>query len=84
VLAAHPRGVEVPAEGRADPRNLVGGHGHADAGAADQEAALNLVIGHGFAHQGRVIGIVHRLRGVGAEVEHVEAVIYEPALEGFL
>ena len=84
VLAAHPRGVEIPAEGGADARHLVGGDAHADPGAADQEAALDLVIGHGFAHQGRVVGVVHRLRGVGAEVEHLEAVIYEPALEGFL
>jgi hypothetical protein len=42
------------------------------------------VVGHRLAHQGRVVGVVHRLRRVGAEVEDVIAVIYEPALEGFL
>src|SRR3989338_4634643 len=48
VLAAHPGHERVRAEGRPDARDLVGRHGHADAGPADEEAALSLSRCHLF------------------------------------
>ena len=56
VAAGHLGGVAVAAQGGADALDLVGGDGDADAGAADEDAALALPVrdgaGHGLAVDG--------------------------------
>ncbi len=71
-------------EGRPHLRVAVGGHRDADAGAADQHAALGLARGHGVGHGHAEVRIVDRLGGVGAEVQHLETRLLQVALENLL
>jgi len=84
VLAAHARGEDVAAEGRPDPRDLVGSDGHADARAAHEETPIDLANGDGLGDLGSVVGVVDGVGAVGAEVQDLVAGIHEPGLEGFL
>ncbi len=69
VLDSLVRGVDVMTDGCPDTGDLARGDGGADAGAADENAALGLTILDGRAELGRLVGVVdpHRV-GVGAEV----------------
>src|SRR6266542_599964 len=73
VLAAHPRREDIAAESRADAGDLVGRDGHADARAADENAAFDLAYRDGLGDLERVVGIVDRVGAVGAEVDDLVA-----------
>jgi hypothetical protein len=67
-------GIDVVADGGADAGELAGGHGGADAGAADQHAALGLAFLDPLPELTRLVRIVDPLgRAVGAEVDHLVA-----------
>ena len=51
-----------------DAGDLVGGHGRADAGAVDEDADPRVARLNGLGDRQRDVGIIHRLRGVRAEV----------------
>ena len=70
VLDALVRGVDVMADGCPDAGDLARGDRSADAGAADEDAALGLSVLDRGAELGRLHGVVdpHRV-GVGAEVD---------------
>ena len=53
--------------------DLVGGDAHADAGAADQDAALGPALAHGQADLKSEVGVVHAVPAVRADVEHFVA-----------
>ena len=68
MAAGHLGGVAVAAQGGADALDLVRGDGDADAGAADEDAALALA-GRDGARNGLAIdGVVAAFLTVGAEV----------------
>src|SRR5262245_12445004 len=77
VSAAHLGGDGVVAGGGADAAHLVGGDAHADVGAANQNAALDLALADGFADQNREIGIIDALGPGGAHVEHFVSEAFE-------
>jgi len=64
------RGVDVVADRRADTGDLACGHCRADAGAADEDAALRAAVEQRLADLARLVGVVdpHRVR-VRAEVD---------------
>ena len=68
------------------PCDLVGGHRHADAGAADQDAGVDLAVHHLAAHLLGEVGVVDRGVGLGAEVLVLDLELVEQfadvALEG--
>ena len=68
MAAGHLGGVAVAAQGGADALDLVGGDGDADAGAADEDAALVLPARDGAGHGLAVDGVVAALFAVRAEV----------------
>ena len=73
VLAREPRRRHVMAERAADMAVAVGGDAHADAGAADQHAALRAAAAERVGDGIREIRIIDRIGAVGAEIEHLEA-----------
>ncbi len=73
VLAREPRGGDVVAQRGAHLAVAVGGDRHADAGAADEQAAPRLAGLHRSRHLLGEVGIIDRLRAVGAEIEHVKS-----------
>ena len=75
VLDALVRGVDVVADRRADPDELARRHGRADAGAADEHAALGTAVENRVAQLLRLVRIVdaHRV-GVRSQVDDRVAV----------
>jgi len=73
VLDALVRGIGVVAHARADAAHLVRGHARADAAPAQQHTALGLALLDGLADRAGVVGVVHRVGRVGAEVNHLVA-----------
>ena len=61
----------VDAGAGADAGELVGGDGHADAGAADQDAAVDFAAADFLGHQGREVGVVDAFVRRRAVVDHV-------------
>ena len=78
VAAGHLGGQAVAAEGAADALDLVRGDGDADAGRADDDAAVTLAGGDAAGDLLAVDGIVDALRAVAAEVLIVDLVLLEP------
>ena len=73
VLARH-LGLVLTADiGGADAGDFVGADGHADAGAADEDAALGASGGDVFGHFHGKVGIIHRVGGVGSFVDDLMA-----------
>ena len=62
-------GVSVMAHAGADAGNFVGGDADADAGAADEDAALGVAVLDGEADFFGKVGIVSRARFVSSEIE---------------
>ena len=64
------------ADGCPDPHDLARGDRRADAGAADEDAALGLSVLDGGAERGRLLRVVdaHRV-GVGTEVDHLVSLL---------
>ena len=73
MLPAHGGRKHIPAQGRADPLNLVGRHGHADTGAADQDPPLRLPCRNFPADLQRNIRIVAGLLRIGPCVRDFQA-----------
>ena len=69
VLDALVRRVGVMAQSGANPGNPVRGHRCAHAAPAEQDAALGPVLAQGSTDGLRIVGIVHRIGAVGAQVE---------------
>src|SRR6516162_2803585 len=69
VLNALVRRIGVVAQSGADPGNPVGGHRRANAAPAEQDAAHGPLLAQGSTHGLSIIGIVHRIGAVGAQVE---------------
>ena len=69
VLNALVRRIGVVAQSGAHPGNPVGGHRRANAAPAEQDAALGPVLAQGSTDGLRIIGIVHGIGAVGAQVE---------------
>ena len=63
----------VMRKGATDMTIAIGGDAHADAGAADQHAALRATAAERLGDSIREIRIIHRVRAVGAEIEHLQA-----------
>src|SRR5690606_20668659 len=70
VLPGHPGRIGLRAQRGPHAGHLVGRDGHADAGAADQDAPVAPPRGHGLGHQTGVVGVVARLTARGAHVHH--------------
>ena len=68
VLDRLPRRVGVVAHRGANPGKLARRNRRAGAAAADHDAAIGLPVADRLGHRFRDVGIVHRRRGVGAEV----------------
>src|SRR5438094_5958372 len=62
----------------------VGGHRNADSGAAHQDAARGPAAGDGIGHGLAEVGIVDRLGGTGAKIEHFVTGLLQVALENLL
>ena len=73
VAAAHFGRQIVVAGGRADAGELVGRDAHSQAGAADQDAAIDLAAADLAGHPGGDVGIIDGLAGVRAHVLHLVA-----------
>ena len=84
VFDALVRRVGVVAEAGADARHLVRRHRHADAAAAQNDAALRASSTDRLTNRRGEVRIVHRLRAVGAHVEHVAVLGDEEALDRLL
>ena len=84
VLAAQARHFGRDDRRGADAGNLVGGDGHADARAADEDAALVLARGHGAGNGRGEIRIVDRVFRLGAEVAIGNPASIQEALDVFL
>ena len=84
VAAGHLGGEAVAAQGAADALDLVGRHGHADAGAAAEDALLRLAGGDGLRHQGRIDGVIAAGFGIGAVVGEGDAPLRQVFLDLFL
>jgi hypothetical protein len=69
VLNALVRRIGVMAQSGADPGNSVGGHRRANPAPAEQDAALGPVLAQSSAHGPRIVGIVHGICAVGAQIE---------------
>ena len=69
VVAGELHGVFLGGVHTADALHAVGGQGDAEAGAADEYAALRFAVGHGLGHRMAVHGVVAALGGEGAEVD---------------
>ena len=69
VLDALVRRIGVMAQSGANPGNPVRGHRCANAAPAEQDAALGPVLAQGSTDGLRIVGIVHRIGAVGAQVE---------------
>jgi hypothetical protein len=68
VLYALASGEGVVAHSGANARHFVGRDAHANAVAADQDASLEVTLGHRFGHGPGEVGIVGRLSVVGSKV----------------
>ena len=84
VLAGGLGGEAVPAQGAADAGDLVGGNGHADAGAADEDAALALPGSDGLRHRFGVNGIVAGIVGISSDVLHSVSLFLKVSLKMLL
>ena len=58
---------------RAHAGNLIGGYGHAEAGSAEQDAAVELAARPGAAHLVGIIGIIDGFGREGPEVDNLVA-----------
>jgi len=85
-MLTRPAGSEgVVTQGSPDATDLVGGHAHADAGAADQDATVHRPVHHGLCDLPAVIGIVHGIGAAGAIVHDLYVVdLLEEIQEVFL
>src|SRR5206468_180002 len=85
MAAAHLRGDAIVSGGRAHAVDLVGGDAHADAGAADQDAAIDSPLAHCLGHLKGVIRVIDALTGRSTDIENfVTEILYEghePALD---
>lgn len=85
VVGAVPDGhLLVPAEAAAHAFDFIGDDGFAVAGAAEDDAVLELAAGDRFGGGANPVGIVAGGVGVGAEVLHGVAVGKEHGFDGFL
>ena len=71
VLTRHPRGVEIVAERRADPANLVGGHLFSLATAANHNSPVHAAGCNRPRHLGGDFRVIHRLVGEGSSIVDV-------------
>ena len=78
MAAGHLGAVAVIAQGAANALDLVGRHGHANAGGADDDTLFALAAGYRTGHFFRVNGIVHALGVVAAEVLKLVVVLLQP------
>ena len=62
-------GIHIVAEGGTNPGHFIRGHTGADAAAAQEDAAVRLLLQHGVTDRFREIGVIHRIGGVGAQVQ---------------
>ena len=69
VLNALVRRIGVVAQSGADPGNPVGGHRRANAAPAEQDAAFGPILAQGSTYGLRIVGIIHRIGAVGAQVQ---------------
>jgi hypothetical protein len=69
MLPGEPGAGRVVAQCRTDSGMPVRRNADADAGAADQDAALGLAFPDGARQGSRIVGLVDRFRSVGAEVD---------------
>ena len=82
VLAGHAGHEGVEDLGGADVGELVGGDGHAGAGGADEDAAVEGAVGDAAGDLGGEVGVVDGFGAVGAEVRDFDAVtLGKPVLD---
>ena len=84
VLPAVAGGRDVVAQGRPHPGHLVGHHRRADPGPVDHDPLGALPRGHLLGHREGKVGIVDRLGGVGAAVDHPPALLAQAEGEPLL
>ena len=78
MAAGHLGAVAVTAQGAANALDLVGRHGHANAGGADDDTLFAFAAGYRPGHFFRVNGIVHAFGVVAAEVLKIVVVLLQP------
>ncbi len=74
----------VQAQGRPDTGIPVGGNGHADAGAADEDPPGKPARRDGLRHGAGEVGVIHGLRAVRAGVRYGDVPLDQDRLDGFL
>src|SRR5271157_4713084 len=84
MLTAHAGRVEVVAECGSYSRKPVGYDGHAQAGATDQNAPVELSPGNLLGHGGANVRIVHGGLAVGAEVFYLDVLLPQVPAQVFL
>src|SRR5262249_25031064 len=63
--------IGVVTQSGTNPWNPICGHRGANAAPAEQDTALGSVLAQGSTDSGRIVGIIHRIGAVGAQVEDV-------------
>ena len=84
VRPAQPRDLLIPAQAAADPPHAVGNHSLAVAGAAEDDAPLELAAGDRLGDGADEVGVVAGDLRVGAEIAHRVALGEEHGLDGLL
>src|SRR5260370_29188128 len=82
--AAHFRGDTVVTGRGSNAVNFIGGDAHADAGAANQDTAIDALFSDGLGDLDGEIGIIHAFRSVGAEVQSLVAELFEEKHDSLL
>ena len=83
VLTAHLRLVFIADVGGADSGNFVGGDGHSDTAAANQDPQVRLAVCHLFADGAGEVGIIHRFGGMRALILQLPTASREKTLKLF-
>ena len=77
VLAGQPCAHQVMQQGAANPGNLVGCDGNADAGGAKDDAPVTFPVGDSPGSSSGKVGIIAGIQCIGAEVGHLMALLLQ-------
>ena len=63
--------------------HLVGGNGHSDSAAADQNAQIGVMIRYFFRHLAGIVRVIHRFAGVRAPIVDLDPLLQKQLLDFF-
>lgn len=73
VLPRQARRAAVVTEGRAYSVVAIGGNGYSDPRSTNEDSLLRRALCNGLCHRRPIIGVIHRVRGVGSQVHDLIA-----------